>query len=176
MPPKDGRPVILYRQGKTSGCLYCGLASALAFFGDNAKAKEIFNLQKQYDYKDSQWDHVIKQMEKCKTNQYVAVRYEDTMPNAVLKEYPHIEDAVLLVVLYGSDGSTNHSISICQGFIFDANLPYALKYSQKNLDWCCSAPGVNVKFVSFYKAVYFYPKKVFKHHRIPHLNYHLKME
>ena len=86
VPPKDGRPVVLYRRGKTSGCLYCGLASALAYFGDNAKAKEIFNLQKEYDYKDSQWDHVIRQMAKRKTNQYFPVRYEDLMPSEILRK------------------------------------------------------------------------------------------
>ena len=176
IPPEDGCPVVLYQQGLTSGCLYCGLASALAYFGDGTKAKEIYNLKDNYDFSMNQWDHVIKEMEKRHSNAYIPIRYEDELDPTVLQKYPGVEDCVLLFVLLGSDRSRNHSVSICQGYIFDANRQHALKLNQENLDWCCSAPGVNVKFVGFVKAVYFYPKKKMKYHRFPLKIYDYEVE
>ena len=74
---------------------------------------------------------------------------------------------LFFVVLEGSDGSTNHSITVCNSYIFDANISHALKYSKEALDWCCSAPGFSTHFARFYRAVYFYPKKFTKFHCIP---------
>ena len=66
---------------------------------------------------------------------------------------------ILFVVLVGSDKSVNHSVSMCQGWIFDGNEEYGLKLNADNLGLCCSTPETRVEFVKFAKAIYFYPAK-----------------
>ena len=90
----------------------------------------------------------------CLPAEYICVK-GDTVDS---EKYKHINDCILFVVLEASDGAVNHSVAICQNFIFDPNLHYALKYDEKSLDWCCSSDDVQVHFVKFHRAVYFYPK------------------
>ena len=99
-------------------------------------------------------------------NSYLSVKYD----NVDTAKYQHINYCVLFVVLEGSDGSVNHSVAICQNFIFDSNLCYALKHDKESLDWCCSSDDVAASFVRFHRAVYFYPKNLKKKiYRIPSL-------
>ena len=159
--PRDGAPVVLYRQGPKDGCMFCGLASALAYFGDKTQARAIYDLQEEAKSNLSDWNLILHRMR----SDYHTVRNENREQYIVNEDPWH--HCLLFVVLEGEDGSTSHSVTICNGFIFDANVSHALKYSKKSLDWCCSAPGYSTRFLKFYRAVYFYPKKFSKFHRIP---------
>ena len=108
-------------------------------------------------------------MRKRHTNQYDPISYKEEYDMKMLAKHPHIYDCILFVVLRSDDGSSSHSVSICQDLIFDANTNFALKFNQKNLDWCCSAPGIKTKFVEFEHAVYLYPRSIKYYHRIPSL-------
>ena len=57
--PRDGAPVVLYRQGPTDGCMFCGLASGLAYFGDQRLARAIYDLQKEAKSNPSDWDLIL---------------------------------------------------------------------------------------------------------------------
>ena len=61
----------------------------------------------------------------------------------------------MLCILVGSDNGTGHAVTVCGDLIFDSNLEYALTLTQENLNWCCGADGVNVKFVKVYRGYRF---------------------
>jgi len=46
-----------------------------------------------------------------------------------------------VVVLKAGDGSTDHSVVIVNGLVFDSNTGSAMKLSKATLDWCCSCVG-----------------------------------
>ena len=167
--PHDGRPIVKYPQGKSVGCMVCGLASALAFFGDDVKAKEIMGLLEETGNHSLGYNRILEQMRKKRTHQYDPVAYKEEYDTKTLATYPHVYDCILFVVLRSYDGGCSHSVSICQDLIFDANTNFALKLNKKNLDWCCSAPGVKAKFDRFEHAVYLYPRSIKYYHRIPSL-------
>ena len=50
----------------------------------------------------------------------------------------HQDYLLCLVSIVGSDGKTDHAITIADGFIFDGNFNFKLKLCRKNLDECCS--------------------------------------
>ena len=156
--------MILYRQGKDNSCLFSGLASALAFFGDKELATSIYKVKspKYYNY-ETEWKLAYSCMRNYK---WVPVRYEQKLSDNVKKEYPFIEECILLVVLYASDGSVNHSVSICQGYIFDSNCSHAMRLTKESLDWSCSAPGFPAEFIRFHKALYFVPPYIQKEYRL----------
>ena len=64
IPPKLGAPVVLYMQGEEDGCMFCGLASALAYFGDHQKAGIICELIKKANFDTSDWNLITKLMTK----------------------------------------------------------------------------------------------------------------
>ena len=162
--PVNGCPVNVYHQSIDDGCLFCGLASALAYFGDRQKAEFIFSLWKM-ESTDSNWNIAVRGMQ-AKPDRYVCVKYEENISERTLKKYPHIKECVLCTVLVGADKSVNHSVSICQGFVFDTNSQHALKKNKENLDWCCSAPGSPSTFMKFHRALYFYPLMIKKEFRL----------
>ena len=81
--------------------------------------------------------------------QYGIEKWDASMPYCTNDKYPW-HHFILCVVFKGADESTNHSISICNKFIFDGNLEHALKYSSKALDYCCNPPGYPSTFVGFH--------------------------
>ena len=162
--PSNQHPVNFYHQAIDDGCLFCGLASALAYFGDSKKAEFIFSLWKLHKT-DPNWDTAVRGMQ-AKPSPYFCVKYEEPISEETLLKYPHIKECVLCTVLLAADGSVNHSVSICQGFVFGTNSTHALEENKQTLDWCCSAPGSQSTFVKFHKALYFYPKMIKKEYRL----------
>ena len=135
---KDDRnysmPSVKYLQKDTMGCMFCGIASALNYFGDSQKGEQIMALMKDQGVRHSDFDMVIKEMQREKTHQYHVIKYKDELDDVTKTKYLMIERSVLLVVLEGSDGSRNHSVSICDGYIFDANRTEAMAYTKENFD------------------------------------------
>ena len=97
---------------------------------------------------------------------WVPVKYEENFSEETLRKFPYIQECILTVILLGSDGSVSHSVSICQNFIFDANLTHAIEFNKKSLDWCCSTPEHKSSFDRYYKAIYNYPRQIRKNYRL----------
>ena len=163
--PRDGFPVILYRQELRDDCIFCGLASALEFFGAH-KTGVLINAQRFKKYNKNQTDWQVAHDVMMK-NGWITIAYESRNDTNIIGKYPYFKECILMVILLGSDGSVSHSVSICQNYIFDGNRRHALPMSKKSLDWCCSAPGVSVEFKAFYSAVYFHPREIKITHRLP---------
>ena len=163
--PRDGCPVVLYQQESTDDCIFCGLASALEFFGAH-KTAVVINNQRFIQYNENQtgWQLAHDVMQK---NGWITIAYESREDEVIIAKYPHFNECILMVILLGSDGSVLHSVSICQNYIFDGNRHHALPLSKESLDWCCSAPGIPVKFIAYYRAVFFYPRETKVTHRLP---------
>ena len=170
--PRDKCPVILYRQESRDDCVFCGLASALAFFGAHQTGVHINDQRfRKYNKRQTDWQVAHDVMRK---NGWVTIAYESRKDTKILAKYPHFNECILMVILCGSDGSVSHSVSICQNYIFDSNRRHALPMLKESLDWCCSAPGISVEFKAYYRAVYFYPRQIKKTHRLPRKIYDYK--
>ena len=111
IPPKLGAPVVLYMQGKEDGCMFCGLASALAYFGDHRKAGTICELRKKAKFDPSDWNLIMDSMTKNGPRQYGIEKWDASMPYCTNDKYTW-HNCILFVVLKGKDVSKNHSISI----------------------------------------------------------------
>ena len=51
--------------------------------------------------------------------------------------------------LRGSNGSCDHAVVLCEGWIFDGAHEMALELCKENLDVCCSSGIVEVTFIGF---------------------------
>ena len=100
-------------------------------------------------------------------NKWIQISYESREDESIITKYPYFDECILMAILLGSDGLVSHSVSICQNFIFDGNRRHALPLSQESLDWCCSAPGIPVTFMAYFRAVFFYPAEIKKTYRLP---------
>ena len=55
----------------------------------------------------------------------------------------------LILGLCGSNGSCDHAVVLCEGWIFDGAHEMALELCKENLDVCCSSGIVAATFVGF---------------------------
>ncbi len=138
---------VLYQQGVTDTCFRDSLASALHAFGLIGQAEELSqlkhlagcNLGLVGDASAAIRKILAKEnMELVKVFQHacsvVQINAEDT-------SWP------IVLVLMTNDGCYGtHAITIWKGMIFDANLPYVLRWSQESLDWCSGNGSVCVGF------------------------------
>ena len=65
---------------------------------------------------------------------------------------------IYLCTIVGSDNARNHVVALWDGWIFDANLSYALPYCKDSLDWCSGGGEYQCSFKQFGKSVVFYDK------------------
>ena len=147
--------------------MLCGLASALLYFGDDVKAKEIMGLISPNRNKSLGYNIVLGQMIMKRTHQYFPITYKEEYNENNLEKYPHIKYFIFFVVLLSEDSSASHSVSIYQSFIFDINNNFTLELNKNNLDWCCSSSDKKSRFVKYDRAVYLYPRSIIYYQRIP---------
>ena len=58
----------------------------------------------------------------------------------------------MVLILQTSDGSYgSHAISIWNRMIFDSNCPYAMRWSQRSLDWCSGKDSTCIGFSKVYR-------------------------
>ncbi len=84
------------------------------------------------------------------------------------------QEALVLGVLRGSDGSNSHAVTIHRKFIFDSNEEIAIPLKKSALDYCTSDVGHDCTFVDFYKGWIFdynrkkrlYPKELTAWHLV----------
>ena len=61
------------------------------------------------------------------------------------------EHDFLVGVLYASDHSSSHAVTIHGNYVYDANEDVALPLCQEALDYCSSTPNVQSSFLCFYR-------------------------
>ena len=66
---------------------------------------------------------------------------------------------IYVLSLLGDDGGTSHAVSIYNNMIFDSNMPFAMKYTQEALDFCCSTEEKKVKCLGVNKGICFQLRK-----------------
>ena len=59
------------------------------------------------------------------------------------------ENELVLGVLFASDNSCSHAVSIHGNYIYDANEPVALPLTDEALDYCTSTETVKTSFICF---------------------------
>ena len=59
------------------------------------------------------------------------------------------ENELVLGVLFASDNSCSHAVTIHGNFIYDANEPVALPLTDEALDYCTSTENVKTSFICF---------------------------
>jgi len=58
----------------------------------------------------------------------------------------------LVVGLFGSDGSCDHAIVVCDGWIFNGAYHDAIRLTGPNLNRCCSSTIAEATFVDYHRA------------------------
>ena len=48
-------------------------------------------------------------------------------------------DLFSMVQISGNDCDSNHTIMLCDGWIFDSNHKHIITFCQEGLNWCCSS-------------------------------------
>ena len=71
-----------------------------------------------------------------------------------------------VLVLEGSDGAINHSVTVAGCWLFDSNTKYAQRISLPILDWCCSTDFAKVQFSNVFSATRFKHNKPRKEWKI----------
>lgn len=123
--------------------MVCGLASALVYFSENVKVREIMGLIDDSGKQSLGYNMILNQMRIIHTHQYFKIKRKEDYDEKNVEKNSHIKDCIFFVVLQVEDGSTSHSISICQIFIFDENTNFSLKLNKKKRGWCFSEPNRN---------------------------------
>ena len=61
--------------------------------------------------------------------------------------------SIILGIVKSNLLSRDHIIAICNGWIFDANLPYAIPLTLENLNWCAGHGKKDVLYNGFFEQV-----------------------
>jgi hypothetical protein len=149
-----GAPTVHFNQrdGKDL-CVSKSLASALFVLGFHQEASAIDSFGEEI-----MKGAVVDAMEK------VVVHARAVLPRwIVIHRLPHKfewredldERHLLLGVLYASDGSCCHAVTIHGGYVYDANEVIGLPLCQEALDYCTSTALVKSEFVRFRRGYIF---------------------
>ncbi len=147
---KDIAPPIFWRQGKMDFCAHYSIGNAFMAIGYKKLAKEIVSIAHKFNYRDTLYDDLCQRVQKhCK------FLHPKKYKPGKLDILNDVSDYPTLVVLEGSDGSINHSVTVASGWIFDANWRLARRLTKENLDWCSSTTTETAQFHQVYFAIRF---------------------
>jgi len=163
--PIAGYPIIIYRQDNHEGgkCLFLSLANAFASIENTMLTKQIAQRLAEYAFYHN--DTAIHAWKDLKSFMSIHAKWfqqfrigNSSYENLITQQshYPKV------LILQGTDGSTNHAIAIVGNMIFDFYEKSALPLSQTNFDWCVGASTVQsesedpiVKFVCVVVGIHF---------------------
>ena len=164
--PKQSQPTIpvyystlipVYQQLGNDTCMFSAASSAFNYFGD-PMAHDILTRNIISSMSVSNRLDALTSLLYNKQCRYIGKKFKRGTFN-VLEDiccYPTV------LVLQGSDGAINHSVTVVGCWLFDSNTKYAQRISIPMLDWCCSTDFVKVQFSNVFSATRFYhykPKK-----------------
>ena len=161
-------PVVFYQQEELSACVVCSFASALYASGKKQYAELVFGWLTESLTIDigTRRKEDVKRVKLYKDRLDFVVEKTRRAPQIFL---PKVKGSFLhyaepfpqeihLCSIVGTDGSRQHVIALWNGWIFDANLPYAIRYCKDSLDWCCGDESDWSKFQKFGKTVVFHER------------------
>ena len=143
-----GAPAIRYMQSEGNDlCVSKSLASALFALGWHDEAQRI-----------NKFGELILTGAVVNTMRRVKKEARDALPDWIVisqidKRFNWKtdlrENELVLGVLFASDNSCSHAVTIHGNFIYDANEPVALPLTDEALDYCTSTKNVNTSFICF---------------------------
>ena len=137
-------------------CIFNSLANSLHYINDHKGRDEVLSkLEQSLQY--AEFRNVSKTRKSFAA--YVMNFCVKGYQTEILTKFDILSDRSMwptLCVLKGSDGSTNHAVTVVEDFIFDSNNTYAMPLTAESLDWCCSGDeGEEVQFVGVHFAYRF---------------------
>jgi hypothetical protein len=149
-PPKSEMLMdvpIKYQQGNSNTCFRDSLASAIHAFGFFANASDLSAMGQLSGCNLQLVQEVSAAVRKifAKDNLVLVKVFDKTCTISSLQAQDMSWPMVLF--LMASDGCYGtHAIAVWKGWIFDSNLPHALRWSQQSLDWCSGAGSTCIGF------------------------------
>ena len=139
-------PKLHYMQGENVYYLPYSFASALHYKGFKLLANQISQNKHKICNAPNPW-LIIDPIVRDKIR-WMACKQ---IKNGLFDPFRDTNEWPTILVLEGEDGSRNHAVTKVGEWIFDSNLPFAVKLSRLFFDWCVSTPEVKGK----YKNVHF---------------------
>jgi hypothetical protein len=168
--PKQSQPTIpvyhstlipVYQQLGNDTCMFSAASSAFNYFGD-PMAHDILTRNIISSMSVSNRLDALTSLLYNKQCRYIGKKYKRGKFN-VLED---ISCFPTVLVLEGSDGAINHSVTVAGCWLFDSNTKYAQRISLPILDWCCSTDFAKVQFSNVFSATRFKHNKPRKEWKI----------
>jgi hypothetical protein len=144
----------VYQQLGKDSCMFSAASSAFNYFGD-PMAHELLTKNIISSMSVSNRLDALTSLLYNKQCRYNAKKYKRGTFN-VLED---ISCFPTVLVLEGSDGAINHSVTVAGCWLFDSNTRYAQRISLPILDWCCSTDFAKVQFSNVFSATRFKHRK-----------------
>ena len=150
-----GAPNIKYPQGDVNLCIINSLTSVLHQIGFESEAKAIY-VEYLEDAEGGQIKNILVHSMKL-ARKYLPKAFQYIRSNKLIS-FEQVkcilkDGEILLGVLSTGDFHQNHTVSIYNGFIYDANDQKAIPFCKEGLDYCCGdSDGKKGLFVSFHKS------------------------
>jgi hypothetical protein len=138
---------VRFQQGDKDTCLRDSLASALHAFGFSRQAVELSSNTQLAGCNLSLVGDVSAVVRKLFAKENLQLVKLFSHACSVAQIHDEEMSWPMVLVLMTNDGCYGtHAVTLWQGQIFDANLSYALRWSQQSLDWCSGKGSACVGF------------------------------
>jgi len=155
-------PLVKYQipPGKNT-CLSSSMASAMHYCGFEQGAKILYEAGVAADHTGDLVGLIKRMIELARDGTdrvYAPHRIREKQACLLNPAHTCADDPdVLMVVaiLSASDGEATHAITMSDGWIFEANLTFALPLTRESLDYCCG--GQDTPYVGIHRGYIFRP-------------------
>jgi hypothetical protein len=155
----EDAPYLYFCQGDKNTCITDSLASALVYQQNLIWAKRIHDLGIEFLGRTSQNSQplIVEVVNTLRKNrEYQPKKIDHKTP---IDELIRPSNYLRTIVLKSSDGQSNHAVSLIEQWVFDSNIPVALKLCKDSLDFCC---GQNCSCVGIVNGYEFGPESNLK--------------
>ena len=143
-------PVIVYRQKEGEPtCTLASVCNCLVHWKCNRQAAICWDLMKaKLTDTHDRWQVLITGLTKVLRNYRIIKAPKGWDPLKYRGKNP------AFFALVGSDGKTDHAVTVSDGWIFDGNFSHALPLTKENLDKCCSTENDPQTYMKVGKKAY----------------------
>ena len=131
---------VRFFQKNSRTCMIQSFASACYYLGWRNSANKLSTIKHQFIDQPFQIQIALLQQEILKRIPELSGKFEIFQDDKRLDIFGNKSRNPTLVVPVGSDGGTQHAITVVDNLIFDSNVEVALRLCQDSLDWCTNAP------------------------------------
>jgi len=157
-------PALRYIQKGAGTCGISAFSSALYYMFDQNLSTIIINQKDGYikslsepsnvkSKKASSMKFLINTINNKKFSKYYVERKKKLLSWKEINKCAKCYKSIILGIVKSNLLSRDHIIAICNGWIFDANLPYAIPLTLDNLNWCAGHGNKEVLFDGFFEQV-----------------------